>query len=243
MWLGGQHTWDNIINYLQEEEPDIIFLQEVNNSVKKNLPPYLTSYISLQEKLGLPYFEYENQFNIKIEDDYVPRGLAIFSKFPLSNKSVVWLYGDAVTDVEDIPEFIPTFPRNLLHCQVLANDTYYNLMTLQGVWAHDGQETEGQRQMAQKIFDYIKDKENIILGGDFNVNENTRSIKLIEQKLVNIFKGERETSFNMTRKNKSGYAEAVVDFILTSPNIKVVDHYSSDKDVSDHHSQVVIIEV
>ncbi|MFA5954251.1 MAG: endonuclease/exonuclease/phosphatase family protein [Patescibacteria group bacterium] len=244
LWLGGQHTWDNILEYLRHEDPDIIFLQEVNNSTKKDVPPYLTSYASLQRELNLPYSEYETQFNVKYGDEYVPRGVAIFSRFPLSNKFVVWLYGNVTADVDDSDiESIPTFPRNLLHCQTEINNTRYNLMTLQGVWAHDGRETEAQKQMGQKIVDYVADKENVILGGDFNVNEKTESIKFLGKHLTNVFKSERVTSFNMARKNKPGYGEAVVDFIFLGPTIKVVSHYSSDKDVSDHQSQVVIIEV
>lgn len=243
MRWGGKETWENIVAYLHEEQPDILMLQEVYNSTEPNVPTYLSAYTSLKEKLGYSYTEYEPQFNMKHGEDYGALGLAIFSKFPLLEKSVLWLQGNGVREVDhDDEEGVPTQPRNLLHCKTEINGETYNLMTLHGVWAPDGNETELQKEMAKRIFGYIADKENIILSGDFNVNENTSCINLLEGKLKNIFKGERTTSFNMTRKQNPVFATAIVDFIFVSPNIKVVDHCTSDKDVSDHQSQIVVIE-
>ena len=243
MLLGGKDTWDNILAYIHEEKPDIMFLQEVHNSKEPNVPSYLSSYEALKKEFSFPYSEYETQFNLINENEYAPSGLAILSKFPLTKKRVLWLHGDAPIefDIKD-REQIPTLPRNLMHCQAEINNKIVNLMTLQGVWAPDEKELETQKEMANKIFEYISDKNEIILGGDFNVNENTESIDLISQKLNNVFKGERVTSFNMTRKTKPGYGVAVVDFIFTSPSIKVVEHYTSDHDVSDHKSQVITVE-
>ena len=242
MRWGGKETWDNIIAYLHEEQPDILMLQEVYNSIEPNVPTYLSAFTSLKKELDYTYSEYESQFNMKHGEDYGPLGLALFSKFPLLEKSVLWLQGNGMREVDhDDAGGAPTQPRNLLHCKTKINGIIYNLMTLHGIWAPNGNETEPQKEMAKKIFSYIADKENIILSGDFNVNENTSCINLLEAKLKNIFKGERTTSFNIARKKNPVFANAIVDFIFVSPNIEVTEHRTSDKDVSDHQSQIVVI--
>jgi endonuclease/exonuclease/phosphatase family metal-dependent hydrolase len=115
-------------------------------------------------------------------------------------------------------------------------------MSLQGVWAHDATETPAQIEMGNRISKYVQGKNNVILAGDFNVNEGTQTIDLLGESLSNIFKGERRTSFNMTRKGPQ-FSEAVVDFVFTSPNIKVADHHTATADVSDHQSQIVVLEL
>jgi endonuclease/exonuclease/phosphatase family metal-dependent hydrolase len=243
-WFGGKNLWDNIVQYLQTEQPDILMLQEAYLGKNPSVPPHLRTVSALQELLSYPFAEYEAQHMIRGKDNETPMGNAILSKFPLTHKNTIWLYGDKATLVEaDKPELIPTFPRNILHCQATINGNEYNLMTMQGVWADSGVETTSQKQAGRKIFEYIQNKNNIILAGDFNVNENCGSINLIEQSLVNLFKGQRTSSFNMKHKAKPGYAQAIVDFVFTSPNIKISEFYTADADVSDHQSQIVVFDL
>jgi len=138
---------------------------------------------------------------------------------------------------------VPTFPRNLLHCEVSINEKPYNLMTLQGVWAKDGVETDGQREMGKRIEQYLDGMDNVILSGDFNTNEQSSAIASLGQRLHNIFAGQRVSSFNMQHKNNPGYAGAVVDFVFTSPGMTVREHHTTDADVSDHQSQVVVLDL
>jgi endonuclease/exonuclease/phosphatase (EEP) superfamily protein YafD len=119
----------------------------------------------------------------------------------------------------------------------------YELMTVHGVWAPDGNETDDQKAMGKKISEYIQNKSNVILSGDFNINQKSECISGIEKDLTNIFKDERITSFNMKHKDKPGYASAVVDFVFASPAIKVLEHRTADVDVSDHQSQVVVFDL
>ncbi|MBI3620307.1 hypothetical protein HY214_04160 [Candidatus Roizmanbacteria bacterium] len=88
--------------------------------------------------------------------------------------------------------------------------------------------------MSKVIIDEIKDKENIILAGDFNVKPKTKTITDIENYLVNVFKNELKSTFNMRQKTDPGYATAVVDMIFVSRNFKVAKHSCPDIDVSDH---------
>lgn len=236
--------WDNIVEYLSTEKPDILLLQEAYQSIAPDPRPYMNTAASLQQILGFPFNDYEPTFTLNRPEETAIFGNAILSKFALSKKNILWLQGQhsVIADARN-RELIPTFPRNLLHCQADINGKAYNLMTLQGIWAKDGTETEAQKQMGKRISDYIKGKDNVILAGDFNVNEKTETIVGLEKDMVNIFKDERISSFNMKHKTSQGYAKAVVDFVFTSPHIKVLNHYTSQADVSDHQSQVVMLDL
>lgn len=244
VWWGGKHLWNNLVDYLKKEQPDIVIMQEAFDSTEINVPEYLKTTESLKQILGFPYSEYGEELVLDNGDLNCSMGNAMLSKFELSNKHVEFIHRDGTARVDDRDRStIENFPRNILHCQTNINGTTYNLMGTHGVWAPDKTETPFQKESGKKIAGYIAGKENIILTGDFNVNENTETINLISEQLNNIFKGERVSSFNMKQKTNPGYATGVVDFIFTSPNIKILEHRTAEEDVSDHQSQVVILDL
>ncbi len=61
--------------------------------------------------------------------------------------------------------------------------------------------------------------------------------------MVNVFKDELATTFNMKHKVDPGYATAAVDMFFASSDIKIVSKSCPDDDVSDHKPLVVTIEI
>ncbi len=243
-WWGGIYLWDNIVSYLQKEQPDIVMLQECFASGKKEDPQHLNTAQSLAKLLDMPYCEFAMECILDNGTINAPMGNAIISKLPLNNAHLSWIHGTGPKTVDDRDRsIVPDMPRNLLHTKITIGDQAYNLIVTHGVWAPDHNETILQKNMGQKIYDYISKLDNIILTGDFNINEYTSTISMLEKKLVNVFKGERKSSFNMQQKTNPGYATAVVDFVFTSPNIHVVSHRSAEDNVSDHQSQIVELDL
>jgi endonuclease/exonuclease/phosphatase family metal-dependent hydrolase len=99
--------------------------------------------------------------------------------------------------------------------------------------------------MGELIAEQVKDLENVILAGDFNLFPSTKTVELIEDHLKNVFKNELTTSFNMKQKTNpnTNYATSVVDMIFVSKNIKVIQHYCPQVDISDHLPLVSVIEL
>lgn len=76
------------------------------------------------------------------------------------------------------------------------------------------------------------------------MQEKTKSIALLEEHLVNVFKQDnRVTSFNMRHKTNPGYAVAVVDMLFVSSSLVVLEHRQCDENVSDHLALTATIEV
>src|SRR5581483_9037709 len=121
--------------------------------------------------------------------------------------------------------------------------TELNVFNTQGIWGFDGDDNERRLAQAQVIVKELGSLPRVILSGDFNVKEQTKSIALIEDRLKNIFKGERTTSFNLKHKTSPGFATAVVDMVFASTDLKVIEHYQPDVNVTDHLPQVVVFEL
>jgi endonuclease/exonuclease/phosphatase family metal-dependent hydrolase len=91
--------------------------------------------------------------------------------------------------------------------------------------------------MSSAIIDYIGNMRNVVFSGDLNVDQNTQTIAMLEKKLHNPFKNKLSSTFNMKyKKAEHGtFDKSVVDFILTSPDIKVISTSTTDnEDISDH---------
>ena len=115
-----------------------------------------------------------------------------------------------------------------------------------GIWGLDGGDNSARFKMSDIIVEQIKDKEKVLLAGDFNLKPNTQTIKNIEKYLTNVFKDELKSSFNLSRKNLEkfpGYATAVVDMLFVSSDIKLLTHSCPQVDVSDHLPLICEFEV
>ena len=164
----------------------------------------------------------------------VDRGNLILSRFPIVNKNDVFYDVPYGIYFDDGKQDFSIFPRTIQHAEIQAGNQAVNVFNTQGIWGLDGDDNTRRLRMSKIIRDQIKDKENVILAGDFNVRPDTKTIHNIEKVLKNVFKDELVTTFNMKRKTNPGYATAVVDMIFISHNTAVVSHSCPPVDISDH---------
>ncbi|MBI4225951.1 endonuclease/exonuclease/phosphatase family protein [Candidatus Roizmanbacteria bacterium] len=235
---------DEAIQFLKKENPDIIALQEVYAGTDAVLPNNLRSFILLQRALLGYYSCFAPETKLIREEGEADFGNALFSRFPIRKNRTSFLHG--VYGPSQWNKSMTDFsgqPKNMLVVEVVIGRMTLNLYSLHGIWGFDGNDNELRLRMSRLITDEIKDKQNVIMGGDFNCRPNTQTINNIEKYLVNVFKNELKTTFNMKHKTNGGYATAVVDMIFISPDIKVVNHYCPKVDVSDHFPLVAVLNV
>lgn len=244
LWLGGT-LFDNILSFLKKENPDILACQEVLNGKDTNLERQLCSVTVLQKELNFPYTFSTPAYSETREEGMIESGNAIFSRFPILGTKTIFYdipYAKNYIKPSD-PAGFSFIPRNLQQAVLEIGKAKLNFFNTQGIWGADGKDNERRLKMADIIVEEIKDKENVILTGDFNVNEGTRSIAKIGERLKSVFANELTNTFNMKRKDNPGYASAVVDMIFVSKNIKILEHYCPQVDVSDHLPLVCVCQL
>jgi endonuclease/exonuclease/phosphatase family metal-dependent hydrolase len=235
---------ENVIDFLKEQDADVLALQEVFNTEDSGLADGFRSLDVLREKLGYEYFSYAPAFIDSDFENKVEQGNLIFSKSPIVKQGVVFLNSfHKRLDAENRQNF-PKLPRNLQHVIIDSPVGELNIFNFHGVWDLDGDNHSPQRQkMSQIIIDQVKAKQKVILAGDTNATPGNYAIKQIEGHLKSVFSGELKTTFNMRRKDNPGYAGAAVDMIFVSSDIKVLERSCPDVDISDHLPLVAILEV
>lgn len=225
---------DEILDFLRHEDADIVLLQEVYDGHDSAWERKFRSMDVLREELRYPHEHFAPAFLERTDFGKVEQGNAILSKWPIL-ESEVSFYDQPYGEREDKPEYFETTPRNLQRVGIDVGGRTIQVFNTQGVWGKDGDDNERRLVMAKTIVDAVAPYDSVVLAGDFNVQEKTKSIALIEEHLVNIFKQDnRVTSFNMRHKTNPGFATAVVDSMFVSSSLTVLEHRQCIENVSDH---------
>ncbi len=245
--IWGGELLDRIIDFINKENPDIALLQEVYDGKREQLDYKYRSLSILAQELNLP----NHVFGASLIDTRsigdILHGNAIFSRFPIQNKKRIFFdipFGEFNIEKSDIKrEGIQYTPMSMLRTSIKISNKDINAYSVHGIWGLDGKDNERRLAMSKTIVDEIKDKENVILAGDFNISPNTKTIKNIEIYLRNVFDSELTSTFNMKHKKLPGYATAAVDMIFVSKNMEIIDHYMPIVDVSDHLPLICRLEI
>lgn len=242
-WYGGK-LFEETVAFLKKENADILLLQEVYNSEDITLADNYRSFSLLSRLLNLEHAFFAPAFKQNLGNFKVDQGNAILSRWPITNQNTIFYDTPYDPDYTESPLKFEYIARNLQTADIIMPDIgVITVGNTQGIWGLDGGDSERRLQMSQVIIDALKDKERVILGGDFNLKPNTQTISNIEAHFTNVFKDELTSTFNMKRKDNPGYATAVVDMLFVSSEMTIGEHYCPEVDISDHLPLVLNIKI
>ncbi|MBP7700755.1 endonuclease/exonuclease/phosphatase family protein [Candidatus Woesebacteria bacterium] len=260
IWLGGL-LFEEIVEFLKAQDPDILMLQEVFDGKDISLEKRFRAFSVLKNELGYKYSDFAPAFIENIgENQKINQGNAIFSRFAIKNSKTCFYdipFGERI----DQYEYFPVTPRNLQHVTInladqtqnsvdqvqnladqTQNEPLLHVLNTQGIWGTHGEDTERRTEMGKVILNEIGNNQPLILAGDFNFNPDTKVVENISKTLESVFKTELVTSFNLARKDlvkDPGYATAAVDMMFVSNDIEIISKSCLNVDISDHLPLVV----
>ncbi len=241
IWLGGI-LMKEAIEFLREQDADIVALQEVYNSTDASKEARFRTWEILRQELGYQYDAFHAAYFDTYENLNADIGNAVLSKFPITNSRGVFFdvpYGEAQSHISADPE---GSPRNMAHAQIDWHDKELNVYSWHGIWGRDGHDNPRRIAMADMIVAEVKGKTGVIVAGDSNMNPDTEAAAHIGGALTDVFGTSRVTSFNMRRKENPAFGTAVVDLLYISPDLTCMQAETLDVDVSDHLPIVATIE-
>jgi endonuclease/exonuclease/phosphatase family metal-dependent hydrolase len=242
----GGVLMDSVLDFLEQEQPDILVAQEALQSDDPSAPLQFQSIEQIQSRMHFAACEYAPS-HIDATYEYKPKvGNATFSRFPILEHHLI-LYGEPFGErTERTHKAFSMTPHNLQHTVIDVDGVSFNVLNTQGVWDLDGDNpSEARKQMCQLIADTARGLEHVLFAADSNLKPTNAALEPMDETLHSVFGHELKTSFNIKRKDMEkfpGYGTAVVDLMYVSHDIRVVEHYCPDVDVSDHLPLVAIIE-
>ncbi len=208
---------DNIVNVIKKYNPDIISLNEVYNDVCEKITVNQSQYIA--NKLGYKYYFFGQTITL---DNGILYGNAIISKYPIKNPEIIAIPDPAIKDEKVYYE-----SRNIIYSQI---DKYNVFVT------HFGLAKKEQENAFYILRNSIKNKQNIIIMGDFNIDEH--NMITINENIINSAKYIKECSFTYPSLNPS----VKIDYIFLSDDISINTAQIGQDIVSDHLPVIVNVD-
>ncbi len=162
----------------------------------------------------------------------VSAGLAIFIKKGLTVKDSgdFFIFGN---NNSFNPSDVNSVPRNLQYLSFTFKSKEFMVCNLHGLWVRGPKiDTESRIQQSKKIKKFL-DKQNCakIICGDFNLDINTQSIKILEGGMENLIK---KYKISTTRSKLFPRSDKFADYIFVSDKVNVLDFKVPNIEVSDH---------
>lgn len=225
-WGGRVHK-DLIQFFENNQDIDIFCLQEVYDgaNIEDIRPEFRQGAFDLFLDISKTLFNHKGYFRPHIKDWY---GLAVFIKSNIKvNKEGDILIHDAKHTLSG------NHSRNLQYIEIVHNEDVVTVANVHGLWNGKGKNDTDERIIqSEKIKDFIDSVNNKnILCGDFNLNPDTYSLKMLENNMTNLI---NKYSIKSTRTGFYDKPGKYADYIFTSPDIKIIDFKVLPEEISDH---------
>ncbi len=159
-------------------------------------------------------------------------GLSIFIKKDLSvvSSGDFFVYGER--DVFNSND-LNTLPRNAQYLTFTKSGKRYTVCNLHGIWLKGGKNDSPTRlEQSRKINEFLnKQIGEKVLCGDFNLNLDTESVKILEENSRNLIK---EYNIPTTRNRFYPGPEEFADYTFVSKNTTVKSFEVPTLEISDH---------
>ena len=235
---------NRVIRYLQRQDADIICLQEVD--VYKN-----DKYLTLPElRKALEKYPY-TYFDFKIYNKRHQYGLAVFSKYPLSNKNTIRYssrgnisdYCDVAVGTDTIRLFNNHLESNRLEVKDLPDSIEGNALVESAQRISDKLESARKirQQQARAIREEIQQSPYpVIVAGDFNTTPLSYTyLKIRGGQLRDCFLSTSWFKYGSTFSRRN--IGLRIDYLLCSKELQPVSTRIDHLNCSDHYPVTAII--
>lgn len=124
--------------------------------------------------------------------------------------------------------------RNIQYLTITHENEVYTIANFHGLWSGAGKGDTDERIAQSKSIRRIIEtdfKGKIVLVGDFNVNPETESMRIVDGGMINLIKVNNIAS---TRSSFHKWPNKFADYIIVSKDVRVLDFKVLQENISDH---------
>ncbi len=237
IWGGRIHK--PLLEFLEKHsEIDIFCFQEVYQNAKGKEVIYTDAMLDIYEEIEKALSDYQGYYRPHLQDYY---GLAIFVKKTIS------VIEEGEHFVHRQKGYVPTdhvgfHAKNVQYLKIPLSQKMVTFFNFHGLWNGKGKtDTEDRLNQSKRIKEFMNSIEGEkIMCGDFNLNPDTESLKILEGGMVNLIKTHDITS---TRTERYTKPEKFADYMLISLGIKEIAFEVLSDVVSDHTPMFLEFEI
>lgn len=236
VWHG--RLLDALLDFLREEEPDIVTMQEVTGGTENDGPDVsVDTFAYLRDGLG-----YQGALGVAHESN--DRGVrtycgnAVLVKGDIRSHRTIWLRASPLGTRWQPPHAEQNFPRFAIEADVVIGERPLCVLSVHGAWTREPIDTPEKRAQAHRLVEHLRSLDApFILGIDANMPPHSAVVQTLDAVARNAVHGSaitRTTHPTIHTTVKTKPAGLLVDFIYTSPHFRVVQIDAPEVAVTDH---------
>jgi len=224
-WLKIENIDLKISQFINEEKPDILALQEYKN---------LKSF-----KLEYPYYSnpLKNLYSNQVENKKYRINQVIFSKYPIINEGLIrhtkFLVCGMYIDIVKKKDTLRVYNFHLESLGIIPSEDYFGHKDSEKLIKRLSSSFKNQQQQIDTLNNNIKNcKYKVILVGDLNNTAYSWAYKNIKNNLQDSFL-EAGKGFGKTYEFKK--LPLRIDYIFVDKSIRIINHKIFKQQYSDHY--------
>lgn len=232
IWMG--HLLHPLLKLIDEQKPDVLCAQEVLSAQSGHgLYDFYQAHQRLAERFPHHFFAPTYSFNALGE--ICNYGNAIYSKYPLSERKVVFTVGEFIEEItiESLKRHGEI--RNVQYCKVATEGQAS--FTIANHHGYHNRDFDGAPESVASMRNAAAALEEVsgplILCGDFNANPTSETVRQLDGLGLRNLSAEHAIRNTLSKVHRFDF-EFVSDYILVSPEISPVKFSELDVIVSDH---------
>lgn len=244
---------DKVKEFVEKQQADICVFQEAMNGIEDSCFEMYKSKNRLIEINTYSFNEFAPLFVAKgvskngiITRDFggnAEQGLLMLSKYSIKKHDNQFYYNEYRYEYDATEFREKDWCRSIQNAILDINGKELQLINVHGIWNKD--KTGDERTILQSEFILSKIRYDIpcIVLGDFNLLPNTKSIKLINDKMNNLIDKYNIKTTRPTFDDGLDKGDLVCDYIFVNNKVKVNDFKVLDSTISDHLPLLIDFEI
>lgn len=230
---------ENIVSALKKIDADIICLQELTRGAKVN--NNIDTAMFVAKELDFHYFYQDAQ--VWPSGEKQAQGNAVFSRFPITDSRCLFLQ-----ESKPNPKDATEEGRTYTECTIEIERKKIQVATVHLSFTPRFEYTKERKHETENLINIIKNKEEqFVLMGDFNASPESEVMRQILPYLKDCGPSFDQKTWSTKPFEKKGFVvndlNWRIDYVLSSPDIKVVSSEIIKTDYSDHLPVLVTFEV
>lgn len=232
---------EDITRTINQISPDIVCLQEVTVNYSQHQIKDIPKYLAKQTGLNCHFQEAQYW---PVENGKAVQGNAILSKGAFASKSHIFVQNKKHENFDDYSRE----GRILVVGEIEVGGKHLTVATTHLSYQHRFEETQAKLEEENRLLEAIaRFDQNFILTGDFNVSPKSNLIKKLSKNLINAGPEFDQNTWTTKPFSYNGFEETQLnwrlDYIFTTPDIKVNKAEIIQTEFSDHLPILIEIEV
>lgn len=242
-----------ILELIKKEDADICTFQEAMNAVEDSCYDIYKFKNHIEQLGGYNYSEFAPLFiadkitenNIVVRDfgGKAEQGSLILSKFKIKEHYNQFYYNEYKYEYDATNFKEKDWCRSIQNTILEIAGKELQIINVHGIWNKEKIDDERTIKQSEFILSKIRNDIPVIVVGDFNLLPNTNSIKLLNDKLINLID---KYNIKSTRPNFSDELDKgniVCDYIFVNNKIIVKNLEVINSKISDHLPLILDFEI